>query len=144
MVFTFLKPKPKAQPARRASSARLPDVIVGRVGAAQAMAATSKPSSNDTMKKLRRPPTSTEMRVGDVTMAWLQSLPTDIRPLKTCHAYPHVVNHLAGWWDNAEGLGSYFEDLLYSSRSARVGFPPPIKAEIENLRAFASSQKLLR
>ncbi len=149
MAFTFLKlkPKPAAAPARpRPSVPAQPKVMVGSVGAPDPIASFSQVEESARralFKKLRRPTTATEMRVSDAAMAWLLSLPKELRPTQCCKAYPHVVNHLAGWWDSREALASYFEDLLHSPRKQRAGFPPPIKAEIEALFVQARATGLI-
>jgi hypothetical protein len=149
MAFTFLKlkPKPSAAPARpRPSVAAMPKVMVGSVGAPEQQAPASyvgDAARRADFKKLRRPSTATETRVGDTAMAWLISLPKELRPTQCCMAYPHVVNHLAGWWDSPEALASYFEDLLHSPRKHRAGFPAPIKAEIEALFVQARATGLV-
>ena len=146
MAFSFLKPKPKAPPvvaARPRPGTPMPRVMVGNVGAPEPL--HRPPNINDVdeasrqamYKKLRRPPSATETRVGEVAMQWLLSLPKDVRPLECCKAYPHVVNHLAGWWDSPEALASYFDDLLHSRRKKRAGFPAPVQAEIQALFAHA-------
>ncbi len=146
MAFPFLKPKPKAPPARpRSNASSLPTVMVGSVGAAVPRNASDSDDATKALiyKKLRRSPTQTELRVGDTAMAWLISLPKDLRPVQCCQRYPHVVNHLAGWWDNAEGLTAYFDDLRNGSRKQRAGFPAPVKSEIEALYAHAQGVGLL-
>lgn len=150
MAFSFLKPKPKPAPAARPrpSASAMPKVMVGNVGATAAASAPAGRDADDAsrqqmFKKLRRAPSATEMRVGDAAMTWLLSLPKELRPLQCCKAYPHVVNHLAGWWDSPEALDSYFDDLLQSRRKQRVGFPAPIKAEIEALFAHARNTGLV-
>jgi hypothetical protein len=149
MAFLFLKPKPKslAETARARSSATAsPKVMVGNVGAA--VRSTPLPDVDDSsrqamFKKLRRSPSATEIRVGDAAMTWLLGLPQELRPLQCCKAYPHVVNHLAGWWESPEALASYFDDLLHSHRKQRAGFPAPIKAELLALLAHARGSGLV-
>lgn len=148
MVFPFLKPKPKPKVAvtrPRPGSPGLPTVMVGSVGAAPRTAPVADDASRQQMyKQLRRPPTATELRVSDVAMAWLLTLPKELRPLECCQRYPHVVNHLAGWWDNADGLDAYFADLLHGTRKRRAGFPAPVKREIDALFAYADSRGLVK
>lgn len=151
MAFSFLKPKPKAPvaPAARPRPPAMPKVMVGNVGAPEPLARApniddvDEPSRQAMYKKLRRPPSATETRVGEAALQWLLTLPKDVRPVKCCQAYPHVVNHLAGWWDSPEALASYFDDLLHSRRKQRAGFPAPVLAEIQALLAHARGTGLV-
>ena len=150
MAFSFLKPKPKPSPLPsrpRPTAVAIPKVMVGNVGAVPALPEAA-PLNDEAgrerfYRKLRREPTATELRVGEAAMAWLVALPKHVRPVQCCRAYPHVVNHLAGWWDSAEGLGAYFDDLLNSPRKQRAGFPPAIRAELEALLAHARAEGLV-
>lgn len=147
-MFSFLKPKPSASASRAApKDKRVPSVHVGGVNTgaqgARRPPPMFAPASPDVWKKQRKLPGATETRVSDAAMAWMQSLPKAHRPMRTCQAYPHVVNHLCGWWDNPDALASYFDDLLNSSRQNRQGFPAPIKTEIETLLTFARLRGLV-
>jgi hypothetical protein len=150
MVFSlFSKPKPAPVRERSAKPKVMPTVHVGGIStvtarsiAAQAPIFKSGPLT-DEVKKQRRVTAPNDAKLKDGSLRWLEQLPKQHRPLKTCQAYPHVVNHLAGWWDIPEGLSDYFEDLLNSKRTGRQGFPLPVKAELETLRAYARVKKLL-
>ncbi len=152
MAFSFLKLKLKPTPAPvrpRPVTPQRPVVQVGHVGAGRASPSDdtvdeqAEASKHSIYKKLRRAASHTELRVGDAAMAWLLTLPPNVRPLNCCKAYPHVVNHLAGWWDSPDALGEYFVDLLNSPRKKRAGFPPPVKTELEALLAYARVEKLV-
>lgn len=115
---------------------------MGHVSTAQA-APVKAPSANETnrWKQLRKADTLQNRQVADEAMAWLERLPSTHRPTETCQRYPHVVNGLAQRWRDPPALTEYFEELLNTNRGGarrqRAGFPAPVKAELEKLRAQA-------
>jgi hypothetical protein len=119
-------------------------VLVGNISTGQAAPAPA-PSVGDTQrwKQLRKPENNSVRRVSDEAMAWLERLSSTLRPMQTCQRYPHVVNGLAQRWRDRADLTEYFEDLLNTNRGGtrrqRAGFPPPVKDELERLRAHAKA-----
>jgi hypothetical protein len=151
MVFSFFnKPKSAPAPARErvAKPKVVPTVHVGGISTVAKRAPVEEvffkqPGTSDAVKKLRRQPTASDLRLKDEALQWMSQLPREVRPMKTCQAYPHVVNHLAGWWPIPEGLTDYFDDLLESKRKGRQGFPEPVRKELEVLQTYARLKKLL-
>lgn len=91
-------------------------------------------------KKLRKPLSVDDRRINDAGMAWVATLPRELRPLNIIHSHPHVANLLASMWDRPAELPVQFENLINSRRTQRAGFPTLVKVELTALRAFARQQ----
>jgi hypothetical protein len=96
--------------------------------------------SLEELKKRRKQQTAEDKRVADEAMVWMGALPRELRMMHTMLNHPHVVNGLVQRWNQPEPLTVYFQNLLASRRRGRVGFLPPVKAELLALRSYAAKQ----
>ena len=78
----------------------------------------------------RRSPVPADEHVLGSTENWLNALPTGARPVLLQQSFPRIANDLARLWPEIEELDRYFEDMEYSSRAGRRGFPPLIQEEL--------------
>ena len=64
----------------------------------------------------------------------LQNLPAASSLTQTAQHFPHLVNRLAGVWNEARQLRKFVDDLLVDERGGRAGFPYEILDELITLR----------
>ncbi len=64
----------------------------------------------------------------------LQNLPAGTSLNQTAQNFPHLVNRLAGVWNEARQLRNFVDDLLVDERGGRAGFPYEILDELITLR----------
>ena len=83
---------------------------------------------------LRRPEHLQDRALRAHTGLWANNLPIEIRPSLLLERYPHVANRVALCWADKALIDRLFEDLLIDKRGGRKGFPPPVRAELLNLR----------
>lgn len=53
---------------------------------------------------------------------------------ETARLYPHVVNKLAVFWNDAKPLDDYLDALLYADRNGRAGLDFKAAAELADVR----------
>jgi hypothetical protein len=70
----------------------------------------------------------------DRTFKWLATLPSEIRPMATARRYPRIVNRIADLWSHCEYTRLNLQSLLHDRRGGRLGFPGPIRKELEALQ----------
>lgn len=85
----------------------------------------------------RRSPTPADNHVLAHTDNWLNALPKGVRPVRLQNEFPRIANDLARLWDEAADLDRYFEDMEFSHRGDRHGFPPLIKEELLAMHVYA-------
>jgi len=78
------------------------------------------------------------------TVAWVASLPAEVRPIQLLRDYGRVANLLASMWGDREATYRYFDDLLVDKRGNRQGFPPRVAAELARLKAHYADQSGLQ
>jgi hypothetical protein len=88
------------------------------------------PANASDGSELRQPPSPSDSRLNAATMGWMRQLPPEIAPVELALRYPRILNRLARYWDVPRMIREYFEDLLFTKRTKRKGFAPPVKAEI--------------
>ena len=81
-----------------------------------------------------RSPEPEATALSSVGQAWLDGLPSRLRPTCTAAAYPRIVNRLALCWRDPELVAKVFADLMVDRRGGRRGFPPAVAAELLALR----------
>jgi hypothetical protein len=106
----------------------------------------SCPSPNKTRWVAQRAPDKPGDRMLSLeAVAWLDSLPQDVRPHNLAKRYPRICNRMVERWKFPELMIPYFDELLMDSRGGRQGFPMMIAIEIVSLKehflAILSSSK---
>jgi hypothetical protein len=87
----------------------------------------------------RRRPTATDRALTGAAIDWLLGLPAQLRPTATCERFPRIVNAMAACWTRPAEREVLLAQLLHDKRRQRVGFPPPVRAEIQALHEAVSS-----
>lgn len=108
-----------------ADTAKLSDVLASGVDA-------------DWMPKRRGQPLD---RLLPATRQWAESLPESARPLNLLRTFPRIANRIAHDWQDYEATCAVLDDLLVDRRGGRRGFPPPVHAELLNLKAVAADSQ---
>jgi len=54
-------------------------------------------------------------------------------PTLACR-FPHILNRVSDLWVDAELTERYLEEIVFSERQDRIGFPPAAMAEIAKLQ----------
>ncbi len=67
--------------------------------------------------------------------SWALDLPAEIRPVRLCVQFPRIANRLALLWMDPGLTDHCLDELMFSRRPGRQGFPADIQAEIEALHA---------
>jgi hypothetical protein len=75
----------------------------------------------------------------DATVAWLASLPFDVRPRALARQFPRIANRLWEMWKRPAQCDAYFKKLIVDERGGRKGFPPEVAAELSTLAAHYST-----
>ncbi len=78
----------------------------------------------------RRSPVPADEHLLGHTDNWLNALPKGVRPVHLQHDFPRIANALASLWGATAELDRCFEDIEFSPREDRHGFPPLIKEEL--------------
>jgi hypothetical protein len=55
---------------------------------------------------------------------------------QTARRYPHVINKLALAWHRDEAFDAVIDELLFTQRPNRQGFPPGVLRELVDLRSL--------
>ena len=79
---------------------------------------------------VRRAPLPEDEHVLGHTLNWLNTLPEGIRPVHLQYAFPRIVNDVSRLWQETAALDRYFDQMEFSPREDRRGFPPVIKEEL--------------
>lgn len=75
-----------------------------------------------------------QVRVNSEVMAWLSSLPPEVRPRGLAIHYPRIFNKIAELWNRPLLCEKYLDELLMDERGTRQGFPPDVAAELTVLK----------
>jgi len=67
-------------------------------------------------------------------VAWLASLPDDVRPTELPRLYSRIANRFAELWRVRDACDRYFDDLTRDRRGKRGGFPMAVAQEIAVLK----------
>lgn len=116
--------KPKAEPVRRPERVR-----------------AAPPRTEAEWAAQRSPQRDQDLMLADHVLAWLRELPQPLRPSALCARYPRVANRIALCWSDPALTEQLFASLLFSERTKRRGFPPPVAGELVNLREFHARRK---
>jgi hypothetical protein len=54
----------------------------------------------------------------------------------TARRFPHVINKLADAWETTRDFDAVIDELLFTDRPARRGFPPEVLRELSDLRCL--------
>ena len=85
----------------------------------------------------RRSPCPEDDHVLGHTRNWLNALPKGVRPVHLPAAFPRIVNELCSLWPETAALDHYFEEMEFSAREDRKGFPPLIKEELLAMHLYS-------
>ncbi len=85
----------------------------------------------------RRPPHPEDDHVLTQTQSWLNGMPQGARPVHLQEDFPRIANEISRLWSVAAALDHYFEDLEFSPRPERTGFPAIIKEELLAIHLFS-------
>ena len=85
----------------------------------------------------RRSPRPEDEHVLGHTQNWLNALPKGVRPVLLPVAFPRIVNELCSLWPETAALDHYFEQMEFSAREDRKGFPPLIKEELLAMHLYS-------
>ena len=102
-----------------------------RAAAERAKARRAQKVDPTTLRRLERPQ---DRELMEHTVLWANSLPIQLRPKLLLASYPRVANRLALCWPDKRLTHHLLEDLLVDNRGGRKGFPPPVRAELVQLR----------
>ena len=70
------------------------------------------------------------------TLAWVESLPSSVKPVALLRQYARIANVLAAAWDDPKATSSYMNCLFRDDRGDRRGFPPDVLRELMALREY--------
>lgn len=84
----------------------------------------------------RAPAGGQPVRLNPISQRWLDSLPRRIRPLQLVERFPRLVNQIALCWRDHRLTDRVLASLIVDQRGGRQGFPPPVLAELMNLREY--------
>jgi len=85
----------------------------------------------------RRSPRFADEHLLGHTGNWLNALPLGARPVHLQQVFPRIANELARLWSQTPALDLYFEQMEFSPRPGRSGFPPLIKEELLAMHAYS-------
>jgi hypothetical protein len=66
--------------------------------------------------------------------AWIQHLPSAVRPVRLSAQFPRIVNLLALEWDTDSTCRALLDSLVFDQRKNRQGFPADVYLELQALR----------
>lgn len=70
------------------------------------------------------------------TIAWLDSLPDEVRPDALARQFGRIANVIAGAWNTPAECRNVLDALLADGRTNRKGFPPEVLRDIHRLRTL--------
>ncbi len=74
--------------------------------------------------------------------AWLEALPSNVRPVALAGIYPRIVKKIIRVWNDDSTLKAYMDELTIDRRGGRIGFPPKVATEILRLQVFINQRAL--
>ena len=77
--------------------------------------------------------------LAQATATWIESLPSQVRPVNLSREFPRIANRLCELWKRPAQCEKYFADLLFDRRGTRKGFAPDIAAELGALDSYYES-----
>jgi hypothetical protein len=92
----------------------------------------------------RRSPRPEDDHVLGHTENWLNALPVGVRPVHLQQEFPRIANDLARLWAQTPALDLYFEEMEFSPRAGRLGFPPLIKEELLAMHVYSLGSRPAR
>lgn len=57
----------------------------------------------------------------------------DAYPAELVTRFPHIADRIAMLWSRPDELASYFQELVFTERTDRQGFPPAVANELFRL-----------
>jgi hypothetical protein len=69
------------------------------------------------------------------TVAWLASLPGDVRPTRLAAEHPRIANGIGALWPSVARCREHLESLTADLHGSRKGFPFEIDRELAALKA---------
>jgi hypothetical protein len=84
--------------------------------------------------KARRADTGPKRQLDQRAKVIVKALPKSMRPLHTCHDFPHIINLIASSWHEPKLFVKTLDELLMDDRGDRQGFPFQIIVELTELR----------
>ena len=87
---------------------------------------------------VRRDPPLQQQTLAPQTVAWIESLPADMRPSELCSHHPAVANKVALCWSDRELGQRMLDDLLICRREDRHGFARVVATELLKPRELHS------
>lgn len=70
------------------------------------------------------------------TLAWVSTLPQEVRPTALVRRYPRIANLIVAVWANADYFRAYMDSLLTDKRGNRRGFPPDVLDNLVSLQRY--------
>lgn len=70
------------------------------------------------------------------TVAWMDSLPDEVRPNALAQQFARITNIIAGAWTAPTECREYLDALLSDGRANRKGFAPEVLRDIHRLRTL--------
>jgi hypothetical protein len=70
------------------------------------------------------------------TMAWITSLPEEVRPDALTAQFARISNAICAVWERPGDCKEYLQELLTDRRGGRAGFPLNVVRELNNLFAY--------
>jgi hypothetical protein len=89
----------------------------------------------------RKPHTPRDRVLSSVAWAWLEGLPSEVRPRELAVQFPHVVNRIAVLWHDDRATLENLRSLMVDDRGDRRGFPMEVAAEIASLHDWREQHR---
>jgi hypothetical protein len=115
-LFGQKKPTPRSSPASRSRSQE-----------------TLAPQSEADWSHTRSPEGFHDTVLLNHTSAWVDSLPSRLRPVQLTKNCPRLANRFALCWSDVALTSALFDTLMTDKRGNRKGFPPVLAAELLRL-----------
>jgi hypothetical protein len=77
-----------------------------------------------------------KVKVNKDVMAWLASLPQEVRPRALAIQFPRIFNRIAELWTHQLRCEEFLNELLIDKRGTRKGFPPDVAQELVTLKIY--------
>lgn len=82
----------------------------------------------------RKPQVPRDRVLSSAAWAWLEALPSEVRPRELAVQFPHVANRMAILWPDDRDTLEYLHSLMVDDRGDRRGFPMEVVEELAALR----------
>jgi hypothetical protein len=79
--------------------------------------------------------------LNSVAWAWLEGLPSEVRPRELAVQFPHVVNRIALLWPDDRAALEHLNSLMVDDRGDRRGFPMDVVGELATLREWREQHR---